>query len=150
MPSVLVDDLDKKIIEHLQDDGRRTFVTIGRSIGLSEAAVRVRVRRLQDAGVLQIVAVTDPVQLGFTRLALLGIRTVGDLAQIADELAGFGEVDYLVIAAGSFDLMAEVICRDDEHLLEVLHAVRAIKGVIATEAFVYLHIAKEIYNWGTA
>jgi Lrp/AsnC family transcriptional regulator for asnA, asnC and gidA len=147
---MLVDALDKQIIEQLQEDGRRTFVTIGRSVGLSEAAVRVRVRRLQDAGVLQIVAVTDPVQLGYTRLALIGIRTTGDLAATADELAAFDEIDYLVIAAGSFDLMAELICRDDEHLLAMLHKIRAVNGVTAAEAFVYLHIAKEIYNWGTA
>jgi Lrp/AsnC family transcriptional regulator, regulator for asnA, asnC and gidA len=147
---MLVDDLDKQIIDQLQRDGRRTFVTIGKSIGLSEAAVRVRVRRLQDAGVLQIVAVTDPVQLGFTRLALIGIRCSGDIAATAEDLAAFDEIDYLVIAAGSFDLMAEVICRDDEHLLDMLHRIRAVKGVAATEAFVYLHIAKEIYNWGTA
>ena len=147
---MLVDALDKQIIEQLQEDGRRTFVTIGRSVGLSEAAVRVRVRRLQDAGVLQIVAVTDPVQLGYTRLALIGIRTTGDLGATADELAAFDEIDYLVIAAGSFDLMAELICRDDEHLLAMLHKIRAVKGVTAAEAFFYLHIAKEIYNWGTA
>jgi Lrp/AsnC family transcriptional regulator for asnA, asnC and gidA len=147
---MLVDALDKQIIQQLQEDGRRTFVTIGKSVGLSEAAVRVRVRRLQDAGVLQIVAVTDPVQLGYTRLALIGIRTTGDLAATADELATFDEIDYLVIAAGSFDLMAELICRDDEHLLAMLHKIRAVKGVTAAEAFVYLHIAKEIYNWGTA
>jgi Lrp/AsnC family transcriptional regulator for asnA, asnC and gidA len=147
---MLVDALDKQIIEQLQEDGRRTFVTIGRSVGLSEAAVRVRVRRMQDAGVRQIVAVTDPVQLGYTRLALIGLRTTGDLAATADELAAFDEIDYLVIAAGSFDLMAELICRDDEHLLTMLHKIRAVKGVTAAEAFVYLHIAKEIYNWGTA
>jgi Lrp/AsnC family transcriptional regulator for asnA, asnC and gidA len=147
---MLVDALDKQIIEQLQEDGRRTFVTIGKSVGLSEAAVRVRVRRLQDAGVLQIVAVTDPVQLGYTRLALIGIRTTGDLGATADELSAFDEIDYLVIAAGSFDLMAELICRDDEHLLAMLHKIRAVKGVTAAEAFVYLHIAKEIYNWGTA
>jgi Lrp/AsnC family transcriptional regulator for asnA, asnC and gidA len=146
---MLVDELDKRIIDQLQRDGRRTFVTIGRSIGLSEAAVRVRVRRLQDAGVLQVVAVTDPVMLGFSRLAMIGIRCSGDLGATADELAGFDEIDYLVIAAGSFDLMAEVICRDDDHLLQMLHRIRAVKGVTATEAFVYLHIAKEIYNWGT-
>ncbi len=80
----------------------------------------------------------------------IGIRTTGDLAATADELAAFDEIDYLVITAGSFDLMAELICRDDEHLLAMLHKIRAVKGVTAAEAFVYLHIAKEIYNWGTA
>ena len=147
---MLVDALDKRIIEQLQRDGRCTFVTIGKSIGLSEAAVRVRVRRLQEAGVMQVVAVTDPALLGYARLALIGIRTASDLEETADELAALDEIDYLVITAGSFDLMAEVICRDDEHLLAMLHRIRGVKGVTATEVFVYLHIAKEIYNWGTA
>jgi Lrp/AsnC family transcriptional regulator for asnA, asnC and gidA len=145
-----VDELDKRIIEQLQVDGRRTFVTIGREVGLSEAAVRARVRRMQDEGVLQIVAVSDPLQLGFTRLAMIGIKTVGDSQRVASELVEFDELDYVVLTAGSFDLMVEVIARDDAHLLEVLHRIRAVKGVVVTEAFTYLQTIKEIYSWGTA
>src|SRR3712207_6360937 len=110
----LLDDVAKQIIEQLQEDGRRPYATIGKAVGLSEAAVRQRVQRLLDAGVMQIVAVTDPLQLGFPRQAMIGIRAAGDLEGLADRLAELDEVDYVVITAGSFDLLAEVVCRNDE------------------------------------
>jgi Lrp/AsnC family transcriptional regulator, regulator for asnA, asnC and gidA len=145
----LLDDVAKRIIEQLQQDGRRTYATIGRAVGLSEAAVRQRVQRLLDAGVMQIVAVTDPLQLGFPRQAMIGVRTTGDLEQIADRLAELDEVDYVVITAGSFDLVTEVVCRNDDHLLETLQRMRAVDGVMAAEAFVYLKLCKQTYSWGT-
>jgi Lrp/AsnC family transcriptional regulator for asnA, asnC and gidA len=144
-----LDDMARHILRELQQDGRRTYGMIGEAVGLSEAAVRARVQRLRDDGVVQIVAVTDPVQLGFTRLAMIGVRTGGDLERIAEHLAAFEEIDYLVLTAGPFDLLAEVICRDDEHLLDVIQRIRAVAGVRATEAFVYLKLCKETYNWGT-
>ncbi|SCG41309.1 MULTISPECIES: Lrp/AsnC family transcriptional regulator [Micromonospora] len=147
---VLLDDVAKQIIEQLQEDGRRPYATIGKAVGLSEAAVRQRVQRLLDAGVMQIVAVTDPLQLGFPRQAMIGLRTDGDLETVADRLAGFEEIDYVVITAGSFDLLAEVVCRNDAHLLEILQKLRAVEGVLATEAFVYLKLRKQTYSWGTA
>jgi Lrp/AsnC family transcriptional regulator for asnA, asnC and gidA len=147
---VLLDDVAKQIIEQLQEDGRRPYATIGKAVGLSEAAVRQRVQRLLDAGVMQIVAVTDPLQLGFPRQAMIGLRTDGDLEAVADRLAEFEEIDYVVITAGSFDLLAEVVCRNDAHLLEILQRLRAVDGVLATEAFVYLKLRKQTYSWGTA
>ncbi|NYF57026.1 Lrp/AsnC family transcriptional regulator [Micromonospora purpureochromogenes] len=147
---VLLDDVAKQIIEQLQEDGRRPYATIGKAVGLSEAAVRQRVQRLLDAGVMQIVAVTDPLQLGFPRQAMIGLRTDGDLEAVADRLAEFEEIDYVVITAGSFDLLAEVVCRNDAHLLEILQKLRAVPGVLATEAFVYLKLRKQTYTWGTA
>ncbi|MEU6020473.1 MULTISPECIES: Lrp/AsnC family transcriptional regulator [unclassified Micromonospora] len=146
----LLDDVAKQIIEQLQEDGRRPYATIGKAVGLSEAAVRQRVQRLLDAGVMQIVAVTDPLQLGFPRQAMIGLRTDGDLESVADRIADIDEVDYVVITAGSFDLLAEVVCRNDEHLLEILQRLRAVPGVVSTEAFVYLKLRKQTYTWGTA
>ncbi|HEX5595789.1 MAG TPA: Lrp/AsnC family transcriptional regulator [Micromonosporaceae bacterium] len=145
-----LDDVSKQIVEQLQQDGRRPYAAIGKAVGLSEAAVRQRVQRLLDAGVMQIVAVTDPLQLGFPRQAMVGLRTSGDLGPVADRLAELEEVDYVVITAGSFDLLAEVVCRNDDHLLEVLERLRRVEGVVSTEAFVYLKLRKQTYTWGTA
>ncbi|MFY1636092.1 Lrp/AsnC family transcriptional regulator [Solwaraspora sp. WMMB335] len=147
---VVLDDVAKQIIEQLQEDGRRPYASIGKAVGLSEAAVRQRVQRLLDAGVMQIVAVTDPLQLGFPRQAMIGLRTTGDLEAVADRLAELDEVDYVVITAGSFDLLTEVVCRNDDHLLEILQRLRSVEGVASTEAFVYLKLRKQTYTWGTA
>jgi Lrp/AsnC family transcriptional regulator, regulator for asnA, asnC and gidA len=145
-----LDEVSKRIIEQLQEDGRRPYAAIGKAVGLSEAAVRQRVQRLLDAGVMQIVAVTDPLQVGFARQAMIGIRVEGDIMPVADQLAEMSEVDYVVVTAGSFDLLIEVVCEDDDHLLEVLsHRIRALPGVRGTETFVYLKLRKQLYNWGT-
>jgi Lrp/AsnC family transcriptional regulator for asnA, asnC and gidA len=145
----LLDDTSKAIIEQLQLDGRRSYAAIGKAVGLSEAAVRQRVQRLTEAGVMQVVAVTDPLELGFDRQAMIGIKAEGALEPIADELAKMDEVEYVVITAGSFDILAEVLCESDEHLLQVLsERVRQIEGVKATETFVYLKLVKQTYSWG--
>jgi len=145
-----LDEASKRIIEQLQEDGRRAYATIGKAVGLSEAAVRQRVQRLVDSGVIQIVAVTDPVQVGFTRQAMIGIRAEGDLQVVARALGELAEVDYLVITAGSFDILLEVVCEDDEHLLELLtQRIRQTPGVQTTETFVYLKLQQQHYNWGT-
>jgi Lrp/AsnC family transcriptional regulator for asnA, asnC and gidA len=146
----LLDDVAKQIIEQLQQDGRRPYATIGKAVGLSEAAVRQRVQRMLDSGVMQIVAVTDPLQLGFPRQAMIGLKADGDLEPIADRLAEQHEVDYVVITAGSFDLLTEVVCRNDDHLLQILQRIRSIAGVTSAEAFVYLKLRKQTYTWGTA
>lgn len=145
-----LDDVSKAIIEQLQQDGRRPYSTIGKAVGLSEAAVRQRVQRLIDSGVMQVVAVTDPMQVGFPRAAMIGIKVEGDLEVVADKVEALPEVDYLVITAGAYDLLAEVVCENDDHLLETLNRnIRAIPGVRATETFVYLQLRKQIFHWGT-
>ena len=145
-----LDELSKSIIEHLQTDGRRSYAAIAKSVGLSEAAVRARVQRLLDSEVMQIVAVTDPLQIGFTRQAMVGIRAEGDVNLVADRLTEMPEVDYVVTTAGSFDLIIEVVCEDDEELLDLLsRRIRTLPGVASTETFVYLKLNKQHYNWGT-
>lgn len=134
----------------MQGDGRRSYAEIGKAVGLSEAAVRQRVQKLTDAGVMQIVAVTDPVQVGFNRQAMIGIRVRGDTSVVAEKLAEITAVDYIVLVAGSFDIMAEVVCESDEHLITLLNTqIRTIDGVLSTETFVYLKLQKQLYNWGT-
>ncbi|CAN5887072.1 Lrp/AsnC family transcriptional regulator [soil metagenome] len=144
-----LDATSKAIIEQLQQDGRRPYAAIGKAVGLSEAAVRQRVQRLVDSGAMQIVAVTDPLELGFARQAMIGIRVEGELDSVADALAVMAEIDYVVITAGSFDLLAEVVCESDEELLDILsHRIRALPGVRSTETFVYLRLRKQTYAWG--
>jgi Lrp/AsnC family transcriptional regulator, regulator for asnA, asnC and gidA len=146
----VLDDVNRAIIEQLQQDGRRSCAAIAKAVGLSEAAVRQRMQRLLDAGVMQVVAVTDPLQLGFTRQAMIGIRADGDLSDLADKLAALPEVDYVVVTAGSFDLLVEVVCNDDDHLLSLLNnSIRSVPGVRDSETFVYLKLAKQTYTWGT-
>jgi len=146
----VIDDVAKRIIEELQQDGRRSYAALAKTVGLSEAAVRQRVQRLIDAGVMQVVAVTDPLQVGFTRQAMVGMRVEGDLIELADRLAEIDEVDYVVLTAGSFDILVEVVCEDDDHLLRLLsERIRRLPGVRDTETFVYLRLAKQSYSWGT-
>lgn len=145
-----LDAVSRRLVEELQADGRMSYSALARTVGLSEAAVRQRVQRLLADGVMQIVAVTDPLTLGFGRQAMVGIRADGDLREIAERLAEAPEIDYVVICAGSFDLLAEVVCADDDALLTVLNTViRLIPGVRTTETFVYLKLAKQTYAWGT-
>lgn len=148
-PTVL-DETSKAIIEQLQHDGRRSYGAIGAAVGLSEAAVRQRVNRLVSSGVMQVVAVTDPMQLGFNRQAMIGIRATGNLDEVVAALTGMDEVDYVVITAGSFDILAEVVCESDEHLLTLLNErIRVLPGVSSTESFMYLKLSKQTYHWGT-
>ncbi|WP_244304667.1 Lrp/AsnC family transcriptional regulator [Leucobacter viscericola] len=148
--TLALDSTSKAIIEQLQLDGRRSYAEIGKAVGLSEAAVRQRVQKLTDAGVMQIVAVTDPMRLGFSRQAMLGIRVSGDTRVVADSLAGMPEISYVVLSAGSFDIMVEIVCEDDDALIEVLNEkIRTLDGVASTETFVYLQLKKQKYDWGT-
>jgi Lrp/AsnC family transcriptional regulator for asnA, asnC and gidA len=146
----LLDAPNRAIIEALQRDGRQPYGAIAEAVGLSEAAVRRRVQRLRESGIMQIVAVTDPLQLGFTRQAMIGISVEGDARRVAEKLSAMVEVDYVVMCAGSFDILAEIVCEDDERLLHVLNdSVRSIPGVRSTETFLYLKLAKQTYTWGT-
>jgi Lrp/AsnC family transcriptional regulator for asnA, asnC and gidA len=145
-----IDETSKAIIEQLQDDGRRSYASIGQAVGLSEAAVRQRVQKLVDSGVMQIVAVTDPMQLGFYRQAMIGVRVSGDTRVIADKLAAMPAVDYVVLTAGNFDILAEVVCENDDELIDLLNSeIRTLPGVSSTETFVYLRLHKQLYDWGT-
>jgi Lrp/AsnC family transcriptional regulator, regulator for asnA, asnC and gidA len=145
-----LDAVSKAIIEQLQEDGRRSYAEIGKAVGLSEAAVRQRVQKLTESGVMQVVAVTDPMQLGFYRQAMIGLKVTGDTTAVAEELGNIPSVDYVVLTAGSFDVLAEVVCENDDDLIELLNKrIRAIDGVLSTETFVYLRLHKQFYNWGT-
>lgn len=146
----VLDDIDKAIIRELQVDGRLAYAQLGPRVGLSQAAVRQRVQRLCEQGVMQVVAVTNPLMLGFELQALIGIQADGDLRPIAAALAEIPEVDYVVITSGRFDLLVEVVCRDNEQLLALVNdVIRAIPGVRRTETSTYLHLEKQTYSWGT-
>ena len=148
--AMVLDEVSKAIIEQLQEDGRRPYASIGKAVGLSEAAVRQRVSRLIDSGVMQIVAVTDPLQVGFNRAAMIGVEVDGDIEVVAAALSELPESDYVVITAGSFDILVEVVCDDDESLLELINRrIRALPGVRRTETFMYLTLRKHIYTYGT-
>lgn len=148
--SPTIDAVSLAIIEQLQEDGRRPYAAIGKAVGLSEAAVRQRVQKLLDQGVMQIVAVTDPLTVGFRRQAMVGVNVEGDLDPVADALTAMAECEYVVMTAGSFDLMVEVVCEDDDHLLDVINKrIRTLPGVRSTESFVYLKLKKQTYMWGT-
>jgi Lrp/AsnC family transcriptional regulator for asnA, asnC and gidA len=145
-----IDAVDKLIIEQLQQDGRRPYTEVGAAVGLSEAAVRQRVKTLISSGVMQIVAVADPLRIGFHIEAMIGLRVEGDLMSTAEALAAVPEIIYVVITAGSFDLLIEVMCADHDHLLRLLNEkIRVIPGVTRTETFTYLRIVKETYSYGT-
>ncbi|MGO9198621.1 MAG: Lrp/AsnC family transcriptional regulator [Acidimicrobiales bacterium] len=145
-----LDDVSRQLVEALQQDGRRSYAALALDVGLSEAAVRQRVKRLLDEGVMQIVAVTDPMTVGFSRQAMVGIKAEGDLRGVADRLSRLAELEYVVLCAGSFDLLVELICEDDEHLLRLIdESIRTIEGVRETEIFVYLRLVKQTYAWGT-
>jgi len=146
----ILDDVNKRIIDQLQQDGRMSYATLAKQIGLSEAAARQRVQRMLDSGVMQIVAVTDPLTLGFRRQVMIGMKVEGDMRTVAEALAAIPEVDYVVVCAGGYDLLAEMVCVDDDHLLSLLNEqIRSIPGVRSTETFVYLKLAKQTYAWGT-
>lgn len=144
-----LDEVSKAIIEQLQQDGRRSYAAIGKVVGLSEAAVRQRVQRLLDAGVMQVVAVTDPLELGFARQAMIGIRVQGPVGPVAEALSAMDEVDYVVVTAGAYDLLVEAVCESDEHLLDLISdKIRSIEAITSTETFMYLKLHKQTYSWG--
>lgn len=146
----VLDDLDKAIIKCLQLDGRRPYARIGRELQVPEATVRQRAERLISRGVVQIVGVTDPLAMGFQQPALIGLKVEpGRLDEIAQQIGGLEEVTYLVVTAGRFDLVCEVVCADNDHLLRVLtEQLAAIDGIRSTETLVELRFVKESYQWG--
>ncbi|MEO5724041.1 MAG: Lrp/AsnC family transcriptional regulator [Ilumatobacteraceae bacterium] len=143
-----LDRTDRAIIEQLQSDGRVPYTRLGAAVGLSEAAVRQRVQRLVDAGVLQVVGVTNPLSVGKRRMAMIGVRTSGPAADVATTLQAIAAIDYLVITAGSFDYLCEVVVNDDAEFLEIINSIRAVPGVVSTETFIYLDLVKQTFTWG--
>ncbi len=149
MTKPTLDAIDKLLIRELQIDGRKPYTQLAKVAGLSEAAIRQRVQRLIDGQVMQVVAVTDPLSLGLRRAAMIGIRVEGDLRTAARKLAEYEEVVYVVLTAGTVDILAEVVVEDDEALLELLNdRIRTIPGVVGTETSMYLSIEKQTYQWG--
>ena len=147
---IALDEIDKAVIRELQVDGRLSYAQLGPLVGLSQAAVRQRVQRLIDRGVMQVVAVTDPQMLGFNVQAMVGLRVEGDVRTVARSIAELAEVDYVVVSAGRFDVLAEVVCEDNEQLLNLVNdLLRAKPGVRSAEVFTYLHLEKQTYSWGT-
>ena len=147
--TAILDDIDKAIITALQVDGRTSYAKLGPMVGLSQAATRQRVQRLIESGVMQVVAVTDPLKIGFKVRAFLAICVDGDVHRVSRAMAALREVDYLVEGTGRFDLVAEVVCTDQEHLRVLLQdRVRAIRGVRSVETFLFLALVKETYDWG--
>lgn len=144
-----IDDVNKKIIALLQENGRRSYVSIGKEIGLSEAAVRLRVQKMLDDGVMQIVAVTNPMEMGFRRQAMVGITVDGDIEYVAQKLKDIRQIDYIIITAGRFDILAEVFAEDDESMLELVNRqIRKIDGIDRTELFTYMRLESQRYDWG--
>lgn len=144
-----LDETDKALIRALQIDGRTPYSKLGPAVGLSQAAARQRVQRLIDRGVMQVVAVTDPATLGFAIQAMVAISVIGDVRQVAAALEPLSEVEYVVITAGRFDLLVEVVCTDQSYLLDLINdQIRAIPGVTSTEVFTYMRLVKQTYSWG--
>jgi Lrp/AsnC family transcriptional regulator for asnA, asnC and gidA len=147
-PARTVDDLDRRLIEELQANGREPFRRIAGKLGVSEGTVRARYQRLTGEGILQVVGVTNPLGLGFDQ-ALVGVKTSGSPSSVADEIARWPEADYVVVTAGQFDIVVEVVAADRHELLELTNRMRALEGVVSTETFFYLEMWKQLYDWGT-
>jgi Lrp/AsnC family transcriptional regulator for asnA, asnC and gidA len=147
-PARRVDELDRRIIEALQENGRESFRRIAARLGVSEGTVRARYARLTSAGILQVVAVTNPLGLGFEQ-ALIGVKTSGPPSEVADAISRWPEADYVVVTAGQFDLVVELVAADRRELLELTNRLRALEGVVSTETFFYLEMWKQLYDWGT-
>ncbi len=144
-----LDIVDRGIIEALQANGREPFRRIAARLGVAEATVRARYGRLVEDDVLQVIGVTNPLGLGFDAQALVGVNTAGAPEPVADVISSWPESSYVVVAAGRFDVLAELLCVDARHLLELTNRVRAIPDVVSTETFPYLQLAKQVYGWGT-
>ena len=143
-----VDAVDKAIIEALQKNGREAFRRIAAEVGVSEATIRARYARLCEDNILQVTGITNPLGLGFDAQAMVGVRTTGSPGPVADEIAKWDEADYVVVTAGQFDLLVELVCEDRRHLLDVTNRIRGLDGVVSTESFLYLELWKQLYDWG--
>jgi Lrp/AsnC family transcriptional regulator for asnA, asnC and gidA len=143
-----LDGVDKRLIEALQQNGREPFRRIAAEVGVSEATIRARYQRLCEENILQVTGVTNPLGLGFEAQAMVGIRTSGPPEPVAEEIAQWDEADYVVITAGQFDVLVEILCSDRRELLDATNRMRAIEDVVSTETFLYLELRKQLYDWG--
>ena len=143
-----LDHVDQAIIEALQKNGREAFRRIAAEVGVSEATIRARYARLCEDDILQVTAVTNPLGLGFDAQAMVGIRTAGAPEPVADEIAKWDEAGYVVVTAGQFDILVELVCADRRQLLDLTNRIRALDGVVSTESFLYLELWKQLYDWG--
>ena len=146
LPAAL-DDADRAILDALQKDGRASFAQIAEGLGVSAGMVRLRYNRLVEQGYLRVVAISNPLRMGYKSMAMIGLHVEGGkLLEAAEKLSKLDEVIYLVVTSGRFDIFAEVVCRDHEHLLEFIsEKLSTIKGVRESETFMHLKIVKEIY-----
>jgi Lrp/AsnC family transcriptional regulator for asnA, asnC and gidA len=142
-----IDATSRRIIAVLQRDGRAPNTAIAREVGISEAAVRARIQALTSAGILQVVGLTDPGNMGFGVMAMIGVQANTDLHRIAEEVSAWQETTYVVISAGSYDILIEVVCTDNADLLGLVERLRAVEGVRSTETFIYMSRHKLNYAW---
>lgn len=148
MSQEIDDSINRRLIQLLNENGRRSFTELASIVGISEAAARQRVNKLVASEVIKVVAVPDPAALGFQRKALIGIRHEGSLGPLAEKMSSLAEVSKVVVTAGGFDILIEVFCKDDEHLVNLINErIRSIEGVQTTETFVYLQEEKQSYEW---
>jgi Lrp/AsnC family transcriptional regulator for asnA, asnC and gidA len=143
-----LDETDQAIIEALQKNGREAFRRIADKIGVSEATIRARYSRLCEDNILQVTGVTNPLGLGFEAQAMVGIRTGGAPEPVADAISQWEEAGYVVITAGQFDILVELVCADRRQLLDLTNRIRELAGVVSTESFLYLELWKQLYDWG--
>jgi len=144
---MLLDHTARRIVAMLQEDGRCPNTVIARDLGISEATVRARIDALRASGVLQIVGLTDPGNMGFGVMAMIGVQAASDLGLIAQQVSTWPETTYVVISAGSYDMLVEVVCRDNADLLRIAEQLRAVPGVRSTESFIYISRHKLNYAW---
>ncbi|MFJ4163936.1 Lrp/AsnC family transcriptional regulator [Microbacterium sp. NPDC089698] len=145
-----LDQIDRAILVSLQDNGRRGYAELGTLVGLTAAGARKRVMRLEDRGILQIVGVTDPLRLGYSSMAMVGIVADGDIEAVAAALDEIESVVYVVLTAGRYDLLAEVIAPSNEGLfVQINERLRTVPGVARAETFTYYGIRTHRFGWGT-
>ena len=147
VPSQNLDSIDLKIMEALREDGRIAFAQIAEQLNVSPGMIRMRYNRMVEMGFLKVVAITNPLRMGYEAMAMIGIRTDGNkMLEVAEKIAGFDEVVYLIVTSGRFDIVAEVFCRDHEDLLRfITEKLYSIEGVRESESFLQLKIVKEVY-----
>jgi Lrp/AsnC family transcriptional regulator for asnA, asnC and gidA len=145
---VSLDETDLEIIGHLQEDGRRSFRAIADDLGLSEGAVRQRVTRMRENSVLHVSAIVDPTVLGERIVATVLVAVQGDVALVAQALGELPEVEYVVVTIGPFDVLAELVCDDTEHLLQIVNErIRQVAGVLHVQTLLQVHVHKQVYEW---